>query len=262
MQRLPGQRLLGLEHLTLLGVAPPEFVTLAATAGFGAVGLRIAPATSDEPVWPMTPGSVMLAETARHCAQDGITVLAVEAIRLGPDEQDHEPVLQAGAELKARYVNALCDDPDLSRLADSFAALTAQAEPYGIRPLVEFMAYRPVRTVKDAVAVVGDSAGGLLIDALHVTRCGVPLAELAAVDPALIAYLQLCDAPLAPPPDQLHEARAARLLPGRGELPLRELIAALPPGIPVAVEAPGAITAFSEEAEAAWQALYDAVTPC
>jgi hypothetical protein len=56
MQRLPGQRLLGLEHLTLLGVAPPEFVTLAATAGFGAVGLRIAPATSDEPVWPMTPG--------------------------------------------------------------------------------------------------------------------------------------------------------------------------------------------------------------
>jgi hypothetical protein len=36
----------------------------------------------------------------------------------------------------------------------------------------------------------------------------------------------------------VHEARAARLLPGEGRLPLRELLAALPDGIPVAVEAP------------------------
>jgi sugar phosphate isomerase/epimerase len=260
---LQGQRLLGLEHLTLLGVAPPEFVTLAATAGFGAVGLRIAPATSDEPAWPMTPGSPMLAETAGLCARNGIRVLCVEAIRLGPEDQDHEPILQAAAELAARYVNALCDDQDLHRLSDGFAALTAQAKPYGIRPLVEFMAYRPVRTLADALAIVrGSSGGGLLIDALHVQRCGVALADLAAVDPELIGYLQLCDAPLTPPPDQLHEARAARLLPGRGELPLRELIASLPPGIPAALEAPGTMSAFTEEAESAWQALYDAVTPC
>ena len=38
--------------------------------------------------------------------------------------------------------------------------------------------------------------------------------------------------------DAVREARAARLLPGEGELPLRELLAALPDGIPVAVEAP------------------------
>jgi sugar phosphate isomerase/epimerase len=256
-------RLLGLEHLTLLGVAPPQFVTLAATAGFAAVGLRIAPATSTEPAWPMAPGSPMLAETVARCAHDGITVLGVEAIRLGPANQDHEPVLHAAAELNARYLNALCDDQDLSRLSDSFAALTAQAKPYNIRPLVEFMAYRPVRTLADAVTIAGQSAGGgLLIDALHVQRCAVRLADLSAVDQELIGYLQLCDAPLSAPHDQLHEARNARLLPGRGELPLAELIAALPPGLPVALEAPGAITAFSEEAETAWQALYDTVTRC
>jgi sugar phosphate isomerase/epimerase len=256
-------RLLGLEHLTLLTVAPPEFVSLAAGAGFGAVGLRIAPATDDraaEPAWPMAPGSRMLAETAGRCASTGVRVLDVEAIRLGPDENtDHEPILHAAAELGARYVNALCDDPDLARLADSFADLTAEAKPYGIRPVVEFMAYRPVRTLAQAVAVAEHSGGGLLIDALHVQRCGVSLAGLATLDPALIAYLQLCDAPLATPPDQLREARAARLLPGRGELPLRELVAALPPDIPVALETPGAVTAFSEEVDAAWQALYDAV---
>jgi sugar phosphate isomerase/epimerase len=82
------------------------------------------------------------------------------------------------------------------------------------------------------------------VDALHVQRCGVPLAALRAVDPALISYVQLCDAPLAAPgagpasADAVHEARAARLLPGAGQLPLRELLAALPDGIPVAVEAP------------------------
>jgi hypothetical protein len=38
----------------------------------------------------------------------------------------------------------------------------------------------------------------------------------------------------------VREARAGRLLPGEGELPLGELLAALPDGIPVAVEAPSA----------------------
>ena len=107
------------------------------------------------------------------------------------------------------------------------------------------MAYRSVRTLAEAVAIAGRSGGGgVLVDALHVQRCGVPLAALRAVDPALISYVQLCDAPLAAPgagpasADAVHEARAARLLPGEGQLPLRELLAALPDGIPVAVEAP------------------------
>jgi sugar phosphate isomerase/epimerase len=72
----------------------------------------------------------------------------------------------------------------------------------------------------------------------------VRLADLPLVDPELISYVQLCDAPLAAPgagpasAEAVHEARAARLLPGEGQLPLRELLAALPDGIPVAVEAP------------------------
>jgi sugar phosphate isomerase/epimerase len=258
------RRLLGLEHLTLLDVAPPRFASLAAQAGFGAVGLRISPVTADEPAWPMSPGSPMLADTVRRCADAGIDVLGVEAIRLGPaSTADHEPVLHAAAELGAWHVNALCEDPDLGRLADRFAELVEAARPFRIRPVIEFMAYRSVRTLADAVAVVGPSGGGgLLIDALHVQRCGVDLADLAAVDPSLIAYLQLCDAPLKSPDDELHEARAARLLPGAGELPLRGLLAALPADIPAAVEAPGQHAAANAEhaddadfAEAARRAL-------
>src|SRR5438874_2708207 len=119
----------------MLDVAPPEFVAVAAGAGFDAVGLRVAPVTRDEEPWPVSPGS------------DG---------------------------------------------------------------------------------------AGLLLDTLHIKRCGVSAAELAAVDPALLGYLQLCDAPARPPGgDATVEARTGRLLPGEGELPLAGLLGALPDGLPV-----------------------------
>ena len=41
----------------------------------------------------------------------------------------------------------------------------------------------------------------------------------------------------------IREARTGRLLPGDGVLPLRELVAALPAGIPLAIEAPSRATA-------------------
>jgi sugar phosphate isomerase/epimerase len=101
------------------------------------------------------------------------------------------------------------------------------------------MAYRSLRTLADAAMITARSdGGGILIDALHVWRCGVDLRELAGLDPGLVAYLQICDAPLAPPRDAVAEARTARLLPGAGELPLGDLLAAVPSTVPVAVEAP------------------------
>jgi sugar phosphate isomerase/epimerase len=232
-------RVTGLEHLTLLGLAPPEFVSVAAGAGFGAVGLRISPASAGEEPWPMRPGSPMLAETVRRCAAAQVEVLDVEAIRLGPEPTDVGPVLEAAAELGARYVITVGEDPDLERLSDHFAELVRSAKPYGLRPVIEFMAYRSLRTLADAAMITARSdGGGILIDALHVWRCGVDLRELAGLDPGLVAYLQICDAPLAPPRDAVAEARTARLLPGAGELPLGDLLAAVPSTVPVAVEAP------------------------
>jgi len=246
-------RVTGLEHLTLLGVAPPDLVTIAARAGFDSVGLRVSPATDEERPWPMAPGSAMLADTVRRCADTGVTVLDAEAVRLGPrlgpglgprlgsGRTDFTPFLDAAAELGARYVNAICEDPDLGRLTEEFARLVADARGYGIRPVVEFMAYRSVHTLAAATAVAAKSGGGgILVDALHVQRCGVGLDALRALDPGLVGYVQLCDAPLAAPADQVAEARSARLLPGDGALPIAGLLAALPDGVPVSVEAPRA----------------------
>jgi sugar phosphate isomerase/epimerase len=235
-------RVLAVDHLTLLDVAPPDFVALAAEAGFDAVGLRIAPATAAESPWPMSPGSRMLVETVRRCRDTGVTVLDTEAIRLTAegDVSAAGPVLETAATLGARFVNAIGDDPDPARLSDRFGRLVAMAAPYGIRAVIEFMAYKPLRTLDGALAIAARSdGGGVLLDALHVQRCGTDPADMAKVEPGLVGYLQLCDAPLRPPAgDAVAEARTGRLLPGDGELPLTALLSAVPPGTPVAVEAP------------------------
>jgi sugar phosphate isomerase/epimerase len=251
-------REVAIAHLTLLDVAPPELVTVAAAAGFDAVGLRVDTAGPGEEPWPMTGASPMLGETLRRLDDTGLRVLDVEVLQLGPDtgRGDYLPLLEAGGRLGARLLNVMGDDPEPERMAESFAALVADARPYGLRPVLEPIPYRTVRDLGQAVRIAERSGGGgVEIDCLHFRRYGGDLDELRAVDPDLLPILQLCDAPLDPPSglprparlprgqaldvdDLTFESRAMRLLPGDGELPIAELVAAMPPGIPLSVEAP------------------------
>jgi sugar phosphate isomerase/epimerase len=150
----------------------------------------------------------------------------------------------------------MADDPELHRARDTFAALAEAARPYGLRPAIEAIPYMQVKTLSDAVVLVGESDGGIIIDPLHLQRSGGTPADVRSLDPKLIAYCQLCDAPLAAPhnlprprelprgqsvegiTDLALEARAVRLLPGDGELPLAEIVSAVPAGVPLSVETP------------------------
>jgi sugar phosphate isomerase/epimerase len=244
-------------HFTMLDMAPPDWVTLAAGAGFDAVGIRVAAAGPPEESWPMAVGSPMLAETLRRMDDTGITALDVEIVRLVGDSvpASYEPLFEVGARLRASFVNVMADDPDLARTRDNFHLLAEKARPYGLRPVIEPMTYMRVRSLADAVFVAAGSGGGLTIDPLHLRRFGATPADIRLVDPGLLLYYQLCDAPLEAPSglvrphrlprgqstdvgDAQLESRAARLLPGEGELPLEEIVAAMPADIPVSVEAP------------------------
>lgn len=185
-------------------------------------------------------------------------MLDVEVARIGPDtsRDDYVGVLEAGAELGARYLTVNGDDPETGRAAETFAAFVADAGSYGIRPLIEAIPYTEVSNLDEAVRIAeGSEGGGVLLDVLHFQRYGGTLEDLRSVPPELFGYVQLCDAPLAPPdglprPSELPrgqstdgtdlqlESRAMRLLPGDGELPLHEILAAMPEGMPVSVEAP------------------------
>ena len=248
----------GVDHLTMLGVSPPDLVSVARQAGFDLVSLRVVAATPGEEPWPMTVGNPMLEETARRLDDTGVRVLSVEVVRVGPDtrREDYEQALEAGARLRSRYVTVNVDDPEIERACEAFAALTAEARPYGLRPLIEPIPYTQVSNLDEAIYIAGRSGGGgILLDVLHFQRYGGQLEQLRSVDRDLLSYVQLCDAPLTQPsglprPSRLPrgqstdgtdlqlESRAMRLLPGDGELPLTEFLAALPAGIAVSVEAP------------------------
>lgn len=257
-----GPPTLSLSPLTVLDAAPPDQVVAAAGAGFDAVGVRVAPA-ADERVWPMLGDTPDLRETLARLADTGIGVLDVELIMLRPelDRSAVLAVLDAGHRLGARFVLTLGYDTDEARLSDHFAWVCAQAAPRGLRPGLEFMKYSAVQTLSAAVRIVraaGHPAGSVLVDALHLRRSGGTPADLVGIAPELLPYGQLCDAPRDPvwpsDPQARAESRTGRLLPGDGELPLAELVAALPTGGVLSVEAPVAALAGLPPAERARRA--------
>jgi sugar phosphate isomerase/epimerase len=242
----PALRLLSISHLTVLDASPPELVTAAADAGFDAVGIRVWPA-ADEPGYPMLGDTPMLRETLLRLADTGTCVLDVEVLRLRPGGRmdDALRILDAGARLQARAVLVICNDPEENRLAERFAAVCEAAGERGLRACLEFMIFSSVKTIADAQRVLkraGHPAGAILIDALHLQRSAGTPADVSAVAPELLPYAQVCDGPFQPIlPDSavaLAEARTGRLFPCDGELPLAELLGALPAGAALAVEAP------------------------
>jgi sugar phosphate isomerase/epimerase len=252
-------RPIGLAHLTLLRLSPPELVAVVAEAGYDFVGIRVKAVTAGERQYPMEPGSPMSRETVRRLHDTGLAVRDVEFLTLGPTTgpDDWRPALEAGAALGAHTLSVVGVDPDRGRLTDTLARLTADSAAYGIRPALEPISYQPVSRVADAAAIARASGAALLLDSLHIQRGGSSLDDVRALEPDLVPCLQLCDGPLAVPeslelPPELPlgmtadgsvlqiESRVQRQVVGDGEFPLAGLLAAVPPATPVSVEVPHA----------------------
>jgi sugar phosphate isomerase/epimerase len=234
-----------LSHLSVLPVGPPDLIDLAADAGFRAVGVRLCSPMPGGPEWRLQVGSAALRETLARMKHRAVKVFDVEVLRLAEDTdvRKYVPVFESAAALGAQRAGVNIDDPDRSRTIDRFGTLCDLAAPFGIGLDIEFMIWRPVARLEDAATIVraaGRSNGQILIDALHLDRSGGTPAAVAALDPALIGSVQLCDAPKRRPEPSgiIDEARAGRLAPGEGDLPLHALLHALPQPVPLAVEVP------------------------
>lgn len=237
---------LGLAHLTALELSSPELVREAASAGFGAIGLRVHPAMAGGLAYPIRTGSWAQRELRTILASEGVRLNEIEFIQLTPglDIAGFAPLLEAGAELGASAVTVSGDDADRLRLTASFAALCDLAAEFGLRVDLEFMRWRVVGTLAQAETIVrqaGRPNGAVLVDALHLSRSGGAPGDLAALPRQFLRAAQLCDAvPTQPVTDEdaIAEAREGRLPPGEGSLPLAALVQALPADTALSVELP------------------------
>ena len=249
MSAYPSTLPLSFAHLGALELAPPALIEMLGVAGFASTSLRIQPAAPGGIAYPLATANER-AETRRSIKATGVEVLYVEIAQLRRDKPagDMLPLLETGAALGARRVLAVGDDGDFSAVADRMAALCALAQPFGIAIDLEFMPFKPVKSLDDAVRVLhmaGNPANGfVLLDALHFYRSKSRLEQLRGLDPGLIGTFQICDGPAVAPATiegLTFEARQRRLLPGHGGLDLPALMAAMPKGLEIGVEVPLAL---------------------
>jgi sugar phosphate isomerase/epimerase len=234
-----------LAHQSLIDLEPLHFIETASAAGFSGVSLRICAAAPGAPVYRLPAGSRSLREVRDRAAALSMGIDYIETLALDAStvRDDYLPVLEAGAELGARRLTVAGNDTDVGALAGSFAALAEDAAGFGIAVDLEFMPFRPVRSLSDALAVLsrsGTENGYVLPDALHIVRSGTTVEELTQTPKGKIGSFQLCDGFLTPPfPDDLpREARTGRLLPGEGDFPLSAMLRALPADTMMGVETP------------------------
>lgn len=229
-------RLLSLAAGTVQEFSPERAVYAAHAAGFDAVGIWC-----DAPVWT----AATTQQVRNALADTGLIALDMEVAWLHPGEppDQHDRMVDYALEIGARNLLCVSSEPRQLLSMGRFEHLCRRAEQGSLRVVLEFLSLTEIRSLQQALAVVegvGHPAGAVLVDNLHLARSGGTPADLRAVAPSLMSYVQLCDASREPPgdtlEDRLEDALELRQLPGEGELPLRELLAEIDAQLPLSLE--------------------------
>ena len=228
-----GERIVSLAAGTVLDADPPGTVDAAASAGFGAVGLWF-----DRATWTAATTSAV----ERRLRATGMMALDIEPVILGRGDDPGDAIVDTAAELGVRHVLVASGPAGRAEVVQRFGELCERAASAGVVVVLEFLPIFTIGTLADACAVVTEvdqPNGAVLVDTLHLARSGGSPDDLRNVPAHLLPYLQVADAPAAPPATDRNalrdEALHGRLLPGEGALPLASVLAAVP-GVPLSIE--------------------------
>lgn len=237
---------LAVGFLSVFALPPVEFVNLAADLGCQ----HISTIVQGQPLVPLDFRPFSLKDPALRkdllaaMKDRGVTISLGDGFLVlpGADMRNFCSDLDVLAELGVPRINVVSLDPDLSRTFDQFGALTELGAQRNIETDVEPVPGLTIGDLPTAVAAlehVGRPDFRLLIDTMHLVRSGSSAADLLALDPEHIAYAQLNDTTLEPRIDNyMEEAMYERLVPGEGELPLRDILSALPSDVVIELEVP------------------------
>ena len=239
----------GIEYQTVLGYPPVEFVHLAADLGCHAISMksRTGPYNAANPYgygdFSFLDDTGVRRRMAAALRERAVAISLAEGFVVipGADLTDDLASLDVMGELGATRANVVTMDADLGRSFDQFGAFAEAAADRGMQTTLEFarsLALTDLETAVAAVRYVGRSDFRLLIDTMHVVRSGSTAADLAALDSSLFGYVQLCDSTLEQRGAAYRDDSSDRLAPGEGELPLVDIMLALPEWLPVGAEVP------------------------
>jgi sugar phosphate isomerase/epimerase len=161
-------------------------------------------------------------------------------------------LFEAAAELPAHHIkvgNIPGTPCELPRLIDAYAELCADAATHtDARIVYEFMPFDVnVHDLETALAVVNGadaSNGGLAIDTWHMSKLGITPDDLRRVPLSRLGWVELSDGFYENMDDLIDETVNHRQLPGEGEFPLADYIAACRA---VGYEGPWGVEVLSED---------------
>jgi sugar phosphate isomerase/epimerase len=240
-------RKLGIEFISAFAMPPPALAGLAADLGCANISVVLEPLDYNPegfPAWSLRNDKALRRELLAVMRDRGIAISLGEGFLVSPEiEADaYKGDLDVMAELGAERISAISFDPDLPRSFDQFGMIAEMAAKAGLVTVTEFAPCFSVPDLPTAVAAaqhVNRPDFRITVDTMHLVRSGGCAADVAALDPNLIGYVQLCDAPRAPKIESyMEEATFERLAPGQGELPLLEILKVLPDHAPIGVEIP------------------------
>ncbi|WP_279338866.1 sugar phosphate isomerase/epimerase and 4-hydroxyphenylpyruvate domain-containing protein [Sphingomonas sp. BGYR3] len=135
---------------------------------------------------------------------------------------------------------------DRQRIVDDFYELGERAAARGLRIGYEALAWgRHIFDHRDAWSVVksvNHPSVGLILDSFHSLARNVPIDSIAAIDPEKLFIVQVADAPRMEM-DYLYWSRHFRCMPGQGDLPIADYVAAL---IAIGYDGPLSLEIFND----------------
>jgi sugar phosphate isomerase/epimerase len=238
---------LGIETISAFGLPPVEYVNLAADLGCAHISVGLSPIDINPHGYvpfDLRDDAALRREMKAALRDRGVSISLAEGLTVKPGIEARSRAVEFDvfAELGAGRVNVVSLDPDFSRTIDQFAITVEMAAERGMLATTEFapgLTIADLPTALEVIRQVRQKDFRLLIDTMHFIRSGSTPADLAALDPELIGYVQLCDAPLASQfPTYMQEAMTERRVPGQGELPLLEILRIVPRDRVVSLEVP------------------------
>jgi sugar phosphate isomerase/epimerase len=185
-----------------------------------------------------------LADVKRLLDDNGLRYLELECLldwMLEPDDElrqaaeaRKELLFEAAAALDAHHIkvaNIFGRPCELSVLAERYAELCAEAAGrHGARMVYEFMPpdvnVQDLDTALQIVQAAGAANAAVAIDTWHMSKLGISPDDLRRIPKGLLGWFELSDGHYRNLSDPVDETINHRALPGEGEFPIREYVAA------------------------------------